>query len=348
MNIGIIGLNRGTLLYEYSKLNSEVQITAICDLNFELMRSFPSSIYKTSNYKEEEFVKNIEAVYIATPPESHADISIYFLNKNISVLCEVPACLDENEAERLLEAERNSSAIYMMAENYCYIPENLAIKEIIQSGKLGAIVYVEGKYIHDCKELLTQNGELTWRGKWNIGTRLNHYPTHSFGPICQWLGIGDKKGDFIVSIKNSKSSNKSLKEYWFDNNIHEKITQADIIFSEIKTENGITIHLRYDTKSNRPHLKNGYEIQGTKGWIQSGRYDEEAPILYLKDEERIFSLRERSEYKQELIKLPYSYFEYGRTSINYSLFLDFIVSIQNNKSSISVEDSILWSSPIWS
>ncbi|MBK8397931.1 MAG: Gfo/Idh/MocA family oxidoreductase [Leptospiraceae bacterium] len=347
LNVGLIGLHRGNLFFEYSNLEKQVQIIGICDLNSKLFNLYPDTIYKTSNYEDFLILKNLDAVYIATPPESHAEISSFFLEHNISVLCEVPACLDENEANSLREIAKTSSAIYMMAENYCFIPENLAIQDIIQSGKLGDIVFVEGKYIHDCKELSMENGELTWRGNWNTKEGLNNYPTHSLGPICRWLEIGENQKDSIQKISNTFSSNKTLVSYFKNNSIYETVTQPDIVFSNILTKNGVTIHLRYDTKSNRPNLKNGYEIQGTLGWIQSGRIDEEEPVIYYQKEREMFPLRQSPEYRKALASLKYDWSQYERKSVNFTIFYYFVQSVLNGKSNLSLEDAILWSSPIW-
>lgn len=348
MNFGIIGIQRGNLLLEYSRINPEVNIIAICDINQDLLNTINLPVYQTTDYKDFLKVQNLNAIYIATPPEPHAEISAFFLKHHISVLCEIPACLNENEAQLLRESIQNSHAIYMMAENYCYIPENQAIKKIIQSGKLGEIVFVEGKYIHDCKDLLLQNGELTWRGLWNTVLKLNHYPTHSLGPICWWLDIGSNKTDSIISIQNHSSSPFSLEEYWQKMKVFQTPTQGDMVFSILKTKQNITIHLRYDTKSNRPYLKNGYEIQGTLGWIQSGRFDEEEPIIYLKEDKKNVPLREMKEYKEVIESMPYKNSQFDKKAVNYVLFYEFIKAIQNKKSPISLEDSILWSSPIWS
>ena len=222
------------------------------------------------------------------------------------------------------------------------------IKKIIQSGKLGEIVFIEGKYIHDCKEYFVQDGNLTWRGIWNSGSRQNHYPTHSLGPICQWIGVGSYGQDSIELIRNSITSNLALKKDWKEKNIDYPPTQADIVFSEIKTKNNITIHLRYDTKSNRPNLKNGYEIQGTLGWIQSGRFDDEAPIVFYQGEQKIIALRETLEYQETISSLPFDYENLGRGAINYTLFFNFIKSLNYKESQIHLEDSIVWSSPLWS
>jgi len=348
MKLGIIGINRGKLFVEYSNLVSDVNIVGVCDTDQSKLDGFNAPILKVKNFKELISISDLDAVYIATPPDSHFEIAAFFLDNNISVLCEVPACLSKTEADTLKYSLSNKSAIYMMAENYCYIPENLAIKEIIQSGKLGEIIYVNGQYIHDCKDLLVQDGVLTWRGSWNLNSGTNHYPTHSLGVICQWLGIGSFGNDTIMSIKNSVSTNFSLMEDWKQKGINIFPIQGDIVFSELKTEKGVLIHLRYDTKSNRPTLKNGYEIQGTLGWIQSGRHDEEEPIIYFKNRNSIESLRKTDEYRNAILSLPFDFLKIGRTAINYTIFDRFIRSIKMKKSEINLEDSIIWSSPIWS
>jgi predicted dehydrogenase len=348
-HIGLIGLgSRGKLFLDYSKIDNSFKIVAICDIDEKTLNDFPISVFKTVDYKSFIDLENLDAVYVATPPKFHAEISAFFLQHNISVLCEVPACLNENEADLLKNALKGSSAIYMMAENYVYIPENLAIQKIIKAGKVGEIIFVEGMYVHDCKELFIKDGKLTWRGEWNTDNIKYHYPTHSLGPICRWLDIGADGPDYFDKIVNYGTKSSSLIEYFKENNINEKATQPDIVFSIITTKKGVVIHLRYDTKTNRPSLKNGFEIQGTRGWIKSGRYDGEEPVVYYASKKKIIPLYETEEYKEVVEKFPFDLKKYGKLAVTFMMFNDFLNSLRTRKSAIPLEDAILWSSPIWS
>jgi len=85
----------------------------------------------------------------------------------------------------------------MMAENYCYIPENQMILNMVNQGVFGDVYFGEGEYLHDVKSLaVCGNGNATWRSFWQLGKRGAFYPTHSLGPVMQWF-----KGDRIKSVQ---------------------------------------------------------------------------------------------------------------------------------------------------
>lgn len=79
-HIGLIGLgSRGMLFLNYSKIDSSFKIVAICDVDEKKLNDFPISVFKTIDYKSFINLENLDAVYVATPPNLHAEISAFFL-----------------------------------------------------------------------------------------------------------------------------------------------------------------------------------------------------------------------------------------------------------------------------
>jgi predicted dehydrogenase len=90
----------------------------------------------------------VDAVVVATPPETHEDISKYALRLGKHVLCEKPMTLDDKSAERLLVAAAASGKVFMVDHVFCHSAPAIKIKQIIDSGELGKLLYIDSTRIN--------------------------------------------------------------------------------------------------------------------------------------------------------------------------------------------------------
>ncbi len=86
----------------------------------------------------------IDAVYNPLPNSLHCEWTIRALEAGKHVLCEKPMASNTAEAERMAEAARKTGRVLMEAFHYRYHPLAARVREIIDSGELGAIRHVEG------------------------------------------------------------------------------------------------------------------------------------------------------------------------------------------------------------
>ena len=302
----------------------------------------------------------VDAVYIATPISFHVEHSISALNAGRHVLCEVPACTTIREGLELINTVRRTGLTYMMAENYCFIPEHVFIKELCNKKEFGEIVYVTSSYIHDCKELFFEKDAdaLTWRGEMKRKPGGYDYPTHSVGPVAQWLNINRADGDQFKRIATFGSRQAALPDYVRGRfgkdhpyTAERYFSRSDGTFTIIETDKGVIIELFYDIYSNRPPSKAGCLLQGTRGSYISGRYDEEEGIIWLDsfDQEKenrkyvpLSSLQKKSgkEQNNRIEQLSKRYAEY----MMLEKFVGAVLS--GRQPEIGVQDAVLWSSII--
>ena len=108
----------------------------------------------------------------------------------------------------------------MFAENSCYRRENMLVLNMVEQGLFGEIICAEGGYIHDCTHLMyfpigdygqDRAGEPTWRGRILQQYNGSWYPTHSLGPVAQWLGIN--RHDRLVTTTTYMSHGPVMPEY---------------------------------------------------------------------------------------------------------------------------------------
>jgi predicted dehydrogenase len=79
----------------------------------------------------------IDAVYIALPNSMHHEFALRALERGVHVLCEKPLTTASRDAEELVEAAEDGSALLMTAYRLHFDRANLEAAEIVRSGKIG-------------------------------------------------------------------------------------------------------------------------------------------------------------------------------------------------------------------
>jgi predicted dehydrogenase len=87
-----------------------------------------------------------DAVIVCTPPNTHEEISVPFLQRGTHVLCEKPFALDAASARRMLDAARHGSVRLTMASKFRYVDDVVRAKSIVASGILGEIILFENAF----------------------------------------------------------------------------------------------------------------------------------------------------------------------------------------------------------
>lgn len=96
------------------------------------------------NYKDLASDPEIDIVYIASPHSLHAEHAILCMNNKKHVLCEKAFALNINEVENMIETAISNNVFLMEAFFTPFQPSYIKAKEIIESGKLGKIKYLQG------------------------------------------------------------------------------------------------------------------------------------------------------------------------------------------------------------
>lgn len=90
----------------------------------------------------------IDAVAIATPARTHHDIARAALAAGKHVMVEKPLA-DTGERGRAMVTEARERGLVLMADHtYCYTPAVLKMRELIEEGALGEILYVDSTRIN--------------------------------------------------------------------------------------------------------------------------------------------------------------------------------------------------------
>jgi predicted dehydrogenase len=94
------------------------------------------------SYAEALADPRIDAVVVATTPDTHRALTLESLDAGKHVVVEKPAFLRAADFDRVRSVEAHSGKRVMVAENYCYKPLARALREAIGSGALGEVRFL--------------------------------------------------------------------------------------------------------------------------------------------------------------------------------------------------------------
>lgn len=102
--------------------------------------------YREMAAREAQREDGIDAVVIATPPQTHLEIAREFLRHGIHVICEKPMTRTLAEARQLVQEVEGSGPRFMLTHCYTGYPMIRQAREMARSGELGKIRLIEAEF----------------------------------------------------------------------------------------------------------------------------------------------------------------------------------------------------------
>jgi predicted dehydrogenase len=222
-----------------------VEIAGICDLSAAMAEATAEEFSAKSWYTDHrEMLSQVrpDVVHIATPPKSHVNLALDFLEAGSHVLVEKPIALRQEELDWLLGKARAQNRCLIEVYNYLFSPSVQRILALIENGEFGDVVHVDA---HFCVDILGPGskhsdpaGSAPFRGV--PGGAIADFVTH-LAYLAQ-VFVGDH-----VSVKSSWRNRSGNREVPFDE-FHA------LVESERGTASlGFSSHAQPDTFSLRVH-----------------------------------------------------------------------------------------------
>ncbi|MCF6410194.1 Gfo/Idh/MocA family protein [Pseudalkalibacillus salsuginis] len=148
IKIGIIGSGgiAGAHARAYLKMN-DVEIVAVSDIIPGKAKDFieKSGIKSAKPFEShKELLKlDMDGVSICTPNFSHHEISVDSLNNGKHVLVEKPMSVTLDQSIEMVQASKKNDRLLSVGFQPRYDPNMKVIKDLVQSGTLGEVYYVQ-------------------------------------------------------------------------------------------------------------------------------------------------------------------------------------------------------------
>ncbi|MBI3667146.1 MAG: Gfo/Idh/MocA family oxidoreductase [Acidobacteria bacterium] len=193
VRMGVVGGGFGTSFQWHE--HPDCEVVAVSDLRAD-RRDRLSSVYRCSRTYNElhELIqdKDVEAVAVFTPAPDHVAHAVVAMKAGKHVISAVPAAMNLEECELLLDTVKKTGRIYMMAETGYYHPEIITCRQWNKEGKFGTIFYSEAEYFHDLGGRRAKQANLMYdpdgKHTWRYGFPPLRYITHCSGPVVSVIG----------------------------------------------------------------------------------------------------------------------------------------------------------------
>ena len=142
---GLIGKKRVTGMPAGS------QLVVACDTNLpraEELVKLAKSGRACADFNDAVSDPKVEVVFIATLNSMLAPIALAAVKQGKHVLVEKPAAIHTKELDEIEAAARKTGALVRVGYNHRYHPAALKAVELFQSGALGPMMFVRGRYGH--------------------------------------------------------------------------------------------------------------------------------------------------------------------------------------------------------
>lgn len=172
---------------------------------------------KAKNYAERHHIKkwytdaleliedpDVNAVYIATPPSSHATFAIMAMKAGKPVYVEKPLAANYEDCARVNRVSEETGVPCFVAYYRRYLPYFIKVKSIIDDGIIGDVINVQVRFAVPPRDLdYNQANKLPWRLQPDIAGGGYFYDLaphqldllqHMFGVIVEANGIYANRG----------------------------------------------------------------------------------------------------------------------------------------------------------
>lgn len=272
VRIGVFGGGRGQTMIDQLINHPYAELVAVCDkyqpcLDRVAKKAEEHHIKGALYTSFDEFIRHdMDGVVLANYANEHAVYAVRCLESGKHVMSEVLPGETPAQLVKLVETVEKTGLIYTYAENYCYMKAPFEMWKRYLNGDVGEIQYGEGEYIHDCTSIwpgITYGERDHWRNR----MFANFYCTHSCGPL---ITISGKRPVQVIGFETNL-------------NVEEKQMRVGIpergAIEMITLENGAILKSIHGGLKREPGSIN-YQVYGTKGMMESRRYNEQEFNIY--------------------------------------------------------------------
>jgi predicted dehydrogenase len=121
------------------------RLHTLCDLREEILREFATDhpdVYVTNDYHALLANRDIQAMVIATPAETHYSLARSALEAGKDVLVEKPLALTYAEGAELVRIAAERERVLMVGHVLEYHPAIVCLHHLVKDGKLGKLLYI--------------------------------------------------------------------------------------------------------------------------------------------------------------------------------------------------------------
>lgn len=145
MRVGVVGCGYwGAKHVRVLRQLPRASQVALVDSRSEPFRSLLSAFPGSPTYTDlATALPHLDAVVIATPPNTHAELALQAIAAGVHVLVEKPMTTSSRDAYMLIEAASRTGVVLMVGHTFEYNAAVWRLREAVESGELGDVHYID-------------------------------------------------------------------------------------------------------------------------------------------------------------------------------------------------------------
>jgi predicted dehydrogenase len=233
-SVGVVGLGYWgpNLARNFDRLPGG-ELTWLCDASEDALErvgaGFPSA-RTTTSLDDLLADESLDAVVVATPVPTHAEIATRVLAAGKHCFVEKPLGRSEEEAESVVEAARAAGRVLMVGHLLEYHPGIEGLSELVESGELGDLRYIYSNRLNLGKHRQDENA------LWSLGA-------HDVSVILRLAG-------------EEPYECRAVGESYVKEGVE------DVVFAFMRFESGLTAHMHLSWLD--PHKERRFTVVGSK------------------------------------------------------------------------------------
>lgn len=257
-------------------------IVAVMRRDLEKARDFAQrhGVHRVYNRVEDLLADPlVNAVYVATPPHLHCEMTVKAAESGRPVLVEKPMARTPDECRRMIRACALNNVLLMVAYYRRFFPMTRHLQELVAGGDLGEVRHAR-LYLTFATRI-SPTDERAWR--WN--------PEISGGG--QLMDIGSHRIDILHCLFGPASEATA----WFDPHPPDKVERT--VSATVVYRSGVVVSILVDEGMAFP--EDCLEIQGTKGRLVARPFDTNLTVHTLARGKRTYSFQVPQPSHEKLI-----------------------------------------------
>lgn len=233
----------------------------------------------------------VNAIYIATPPDSHAHYTLAALKKGKPVYVEKPMTLNAASAQVMMEAVEASPTKLCVAHYRRQQPYFKKIKELLENKTIGDVLWVDLRFLQPHRKEMLGEGNTPWRinPAFSGGGLFHDLAPHGldlmlyyFGAPLQSKGMAFNQGGFYEA--------------------------ADVVCGTSLLPHNIVFNGLWHFNAPQGDAADVCEITGTKGKLSFSVFDPQLLHLTLNGKKETFTFQPPAHVQQPMIEAVVAYF----------------------------------------
>lgn len=156
--VAVLGLRMGGAWAKAAYDLPGAELTMVYDPAFEENNAIdiycPRSLYHSPEIRiaaseDEIYSSDADIVVVASPDHFHTEQAVKALDAGKHVVCEKPLAPTVNDCRKIIAAVKRSQRQFMTGQVCRYAPAFRLAKTLLDSGRIGELVYLETEYAHD-------------------------------------------------------------------------------------------------------------------------------------------------------------------------------------------------------